>query len=154
MALPINAGRALMRTNPSTGRYNTTTPADQREWAVMFPTGDGTYRLHSHDHPSEANRAVFVAMYHEMHCIQVFANSLVDNHREDWPHIGDCLNYIRQLVLCRPDLTVEPGKFIDDQFMTATTGSLHVCQDWRMPQQFLEIDDKIWYSLTTKNLTA
>ncbi len=125
-----------MRTNPVTARYNVTTDEAAQEWIVALPSGDGSYRLHTPPTPSEANRAVFVAMYHELHCIQTFAVALVENTREQWPHFRHCLNYIRQMAMCRPDLTVEAGRFVDEQFVGAAPGAVHVCQDWRIPPRF------------------
>ncbi|KJA15184.1 hypothetical protein HYPSUDRAFT_194600 [Hypholoma sublateritium FD-334 SS-4] len=146
VALPVKTGRVLMRTNPVTARYNVTTAEAAQEWIVALPSGDGSYRLHSPQTKSEANRAVFVSMYHEIHCIQTFAVALVENQKEQWPHFRHCFNYIRQMVMCRPDLTVEAGRFVDDQFVTTTPGSVHVCQDWRIPHDFL--DTKMPWGIT------
>ena len=138
VALPVKPQRVLMRTNPVTARYNVTTAEAAQEWIVALPSGDGSYRLHTPPTPSEANRAVFVAMYHELHCIQTFAVALVENTREQWPHFRHCLNYIRQMAMCRPDLAVEAGRFVDEQFVGAAPGAVHVCQDWRIPHDFLD----------------
>lgn len=146
VALPVKTGRVLMRTNPVTARYNVTTAEAAQEWIVALPSGDGSYRLHSPQTKSEANRAVFVSMYHELHCIQTFAVALVENQKEQWSHFRHCFNYIRQMVMCRPDLTVEAGRFVDDQFVTTTPGSVHVCQDWRIPHDFL--DTKMPWGIT------
>lgn len=143
MALPTSTGHVLMRTSDITARYNSTTPEALEEWMTIFPAGAGGYRLHALN-SSESNRAVFVAMYHEMHCVQTLANALVRNHKEEWPHLHHCLNYLRQIILCRPDLTLEPGKFDDDIFVGTSMGSVHVCRDWRIPYAFLAKDMQMW----------
>ncbi|KJA17773.1 hypothetical protein HYPSUDRAFT_146028, partial [Hypholoma sublateritium FD-334 SS-4] len=138
----------LMRTSDISARYNATTPEASNEWMAIFPRGAGVYRLHALG-SSEENRAVFVAMYHEMHCVQILSAALVDNKREDWPHLRHCLNYLRQLIMCRPDLTLESGYFQDNHFISTTAGSVHVCQDWRKPHDFLENDMRMWMNDTS-----
>ncbi|KJA22214.1 hypothetical protein HYPSUDRAFT_108340, partial [Hypholoma sublateritium FD-334 SS-4] len=60
------------------------------------------------------------------------------------PHLHHCLNYLRQIILCRPDLTLEPGKFNGDVFVGPSMGSVHVCRDWRIPYAFLAKDMQMW----------
>lgn len=136
-----------MRTNDETTRYNSTTPEADEEWMAMFPAGAGGYRLHTLGH-NEENRAVFVAMYHEIHCVQLISKSLIKNVKKQWPHIHHCLSYLRQIIMCRPDLTLESGIFEKELYIGRNPGSVHVCQDWRVPYAFLEEDVQIWRNIS------
>lgn len=53
-------------------------------------------------------------------------------------HIGHCLSYIRQGVLCEPDLTLEPGDFEKREYNPGDTGATHVCRDWNMLYRYVE----------------
>lgn len=44
------------------------------------------------------------------------------------PHLQHCMNYIRQMVLCGADLTLEPEG--DDRGEATGVGVTHTCRDW------------------------
>lgn len=48
-------------------------------------------------------------MFHKLHCLEKMRIFLDDPSRKDvgWGHQQHCMNYLRQVVLCRGDLTLE-----------------------------------------------
>jgi hypothetical protein len=114
----------------------------------MYPEGAGTYRLKK---PAK-NRSVFVASFHQLHCIQTFAKELLKTNSTHWPHIQHCLNFMRQITLCRPDLTVEPGSFTDTDFTIKRRGTPHVCRDWNNVYSTLTVDMAVWDKIRNQDL--
>ncbi|KAG7451996.1 uncharacterized protein BT62DRAFT_926199 [Guyanagaster necrorhizus] len=41
-----------------------------------------------------------------------------------------CLTYLRQMILCNPDLTLEPADVLTWDHEIKRTGATHVCKDW------------------------
>ncbi|KAJ7052542.1 hypothetical protein C8F01DRAFT_1170356 [Mycena amicta] len=93
--------------------------------AWYFPDSAGSVRL------GTPQRTFFVSMYHELHCLQQFRDTLVDlSAHVAWGDLHRCLNYLRQRALCQADLTLEPGDFTTRNFAQDRTGATHVCHDW------------------------
>ncbi|KAJ7454746.1 hypothetical protein FB451DRAFT_652612 [Mycena latifolia] len=100
-------------------------PDAKAAWYAAFPDGVGSVRLGLH------HRTFFVSMYHEIHCLQQFRDTLVEpNPRVPWGHLHHCLNYLRERALCQADLTLEPGDFATRNFAQDRVGATHVCRDW------------------------
>ena len=60
--------------------------------------------------------------------------TLVGNRRPEAQfHFTHCLQYIRQFVLCEPDLTLEPPDVLEWDFESGIKipESVHVCKDWK-----------------------
>ncbi|KAJ7220013.1 hypothetical protein GGX14DRAFT_695140 [Mycena pura] len=100
-------------------------PEQKEAWYAAFPDGVGSVRLGLH------HRTFFVSMFHELHCLQQFRDTLVEpNPRVAWGHLHHCLNYLRERALCQADLTLEPGDFTTRNFALERVGSTHICRDW------------------------
>ncbi|TBU28732.1 hypothetical protein BD311DRAFT_721930 [Dichomitus squalens] len=114
--------------------------ADARdEWASDTPKGFGYIRL------GPEHRAFSVSMFHESHCLRVFRDGLAGNYRpQTVTHFGHCLVYIRQLILCAPDLTLEPYDALDRDFSVERAGSTHVCNDWRQVYDAMSSNWENW----------
>ncbi|KZV85554.1 hypothetical protein EXIGLDRAFT_622900, partial [Exidia glandulosa HHB12029] len=75
-------------------------------------------------------------MYHDLHCMRMLHRALfpalaVEETTGD--HAQHCLNYIRQTVLCYPDLTLEPPDVMSRNWtVDRAGGSTHVCYDWSL----------------------
>lgn len=78
-------------------------------------------------------RAFAISMYHQLHCLRLMRYALAAGDHSDLKstHFGHCLIYLRQLILCNPDLTLEPYNVLEDDYDVKQDGSTHVCQDWR-----------------------
>ncbi|KAJ7352498.1 hypothetical protein DFH08DRAFT_859143 [Mycena albidolilacea] len=117
-------------------------PEARPAWYAAFPDGVGSVRLGSH------HRAFFVSMYHELHCLQQFRDTLVDpNPRVPWVHLHHCLNYLRERALCQADLTLEPGDFTQRNFAQERVGATHLCRDWTAVISTVEHNWNDWVSV-------
>ncbi|KAF7329192.1 Hydrolase-4 domain-containing protein [Mycena kentingensis (nom. inval.)] len=94
-------------------------------WATSTSDGFGYVRL------GDEQRAFAAAMFHEMHCVRLMRAALSGRYDEmSRGHMTHCLNYIRQFILCTPDLTLEPPDILTRDFDSERIGSTHVCTDW------------------------
>jgi hypothetical protein len=85
----------------------------------------GYVRLGSDD------RVLVVSLYHSLHCLSMFRLGLVgelllSNHH----HFEHCFNYLRQLILCSADATLEPIDFrpVNNSFVSPSYD--RQCRDW------------------------
>lgn len=113
--------RALL-TVEETRHYPLTGPDALEEWASSSAVGFGFVRL-GPDH-----RAFVLAMFHETHCLHALRYYLGDS--EFSPHVQHCLNYLREFILCDPNLTLEPADVLTRDFETDPVGATHVCPNW------------------------
>ncbi|KAJ7074802.1 hypothetical protein C8F01DRAFT_971726, partial [Mycena amicta] len=96
-------------------------------WATTSSGGFGYVRL------GEEQRAFAIAMFHEMHCVRLMRAALSGRYdAAAQGHMHHCLNYIRQFILCSPDLTLEPPDVLSRDFEAERVGSTHVCADWSL----------------------
>ncbi|EJD00201.1 uncharacterized protein FOMMEDRAFT_92706, partial [Fomitiporia mediterranea MF3/22] len=106
-------------------RYDQASPEGSREWRyTAHPLGSGVVHL------GPRHRSLFVNMFHQLHCIEYFAENLVRAHDGEREHLQHCLDFMRIMTLCRPDLTLELEDFSRRNFTSERTGAEHVCRDW------------------------
>ncbi|KAJ7119459.1 hypothetical protein C8R44DRAFT_624141 [Mycena epipterygia] len=106
-----------------TVRYRYPNSEAPKEWAYASPQGAGTYH-------ARGQLSLFVSMLHQYHCIETFGQQLTRTRKaSDWGHLQHCLNYIREMTLCHPNLTLERGDFTRRNFTTERGGTIHVCRD-------------------------
>ncbi|KAJ7119450.1 hypothetical protein C8R44DRAFT_624673, partial [Mycena epipterygia] len=87
------------------------------------PQGAGTYH-------ARGQLSLFVLMLHQYRWIETFGQQLTRTRKaSDWGHLQHCLNYIREMTLCHPDLTLERGDFTRRNFTTERGGIIHVFRD-------------------------
>ena len=73
------------------------------------------------------------ALFHQLRCLNIVRESLMA--RREPPYIEPsrlaihCMNYIRQMVLCRADLTLESARHPVGP-NTVVSDITHVCRDW------------------------
>ncbi|KAJ6569446.1 hypothetical protein B0H19DRAFT_695071 [Mycena capillaripes] len=110
-----------------TEHYPVTGEDATRQWASYTPAGSGYLRL------GPENRDFALAMTHEDHCLRLIRGVLANPSLPIARAMPYCLNYLRQMILCMPNLTLEsPDDLLDSlNFTTARHGSVHVCKDWR-----------------------
>lgn len=111
----------------------------QLEWLYNSPPGTGSVRL------GAENRTFFVSMFHELHCLRGLRASLAgDEGIFDSSHMHHCFNYLRQLILCQADLTLEPGDFETRDLHQSLMGSTHICKDWETIYAYLTVNWDDW----------
>ncbi|KAI0667427.1 hypothetical protein C8Q78DRAFT_982102, partial [Trametes maxima] len=106
-------------------------------WSSLTSAGYGYVRL------GPADRTFAVTMFHELHCLRMINRAFTKTEGATPNHLRHCLNYLRQGVLCSPDLAIEPGNFEDRDFEIERTGGTHTCKNWgavydTMDSNFLE----------------
>ena len=108
------------------------------EWDTQYPDSDGFTDL------GPNNRTFTVSMIHQIHCLDVFRVGFVTNRTHMAEHIEHCLRYMRLVVLCHGDTTLEEaepgfrnGKWV---YVTSTggLGAVHRCKDWTAIRQYLD----------------
>ncbi|KAJ7160005.1 hypothetical protein C8R43DRAFT_1086874 [Mycena crocata] len=116
-------------------------------WATTSSKGYGYVRLGSEQ------RVFAVSMFHELHCVRLMRAALAgryDTYARG--HMHHCLNYLRQMILCSPNLTLEPSDVLSRDFELDRVGATHVCMDWSA--LYSEAADN-WYNwLPTRNVSA
>ncbi|KAF9479332.1 hypothetical protein BDN70DRAFT_984122, partial [Pholiota conissans] len=120
--------------------FNYSTKEASKEWAQGPPSGSGAFVL------PEDHRAVFIATFHQYHCIETFAKELVDTNKTHWDHLRHCLNFLRQIILCRPDLTLEEGDFAERDFTRDRLGAIHTCRNWENTRAVANENSLAWLS--------
>lgn len=103
---------------------------DDDEWHTMIPT-DGFVDLGPNKRP------FLLSVFHEMHCLSVIRKGYLFNGTMAYEHIEHCLRYLRQSILCRSDLTIEPAHMeksrVTGKMINAggdLLGQTHRCRDW------------------------
>lgn len=96
------------------------------EWKAMIPGGDGIIHLGAHHQPYG------ISMFHQLRCLDVIRGETVRD-RSDGDNISElgrhCLNYIRQMVMCRGDLELESFQFASHKNPIDLFG-VYECKDW------------------------
>ncbi|KAL7283425.1 hypothetical protein ACG7TL_002855 [Trametes sanguinea] len=120
---------------------------DDNDWASAIPLGHGFVRFGEDDYYA-------VSMYHQMHCLNSF-RKIFNGHRNasrgehDSAHALHCLTYLRQMVLCSADITLEPAftaRNVDGRKTKAAygTGVTHECRDWVQVRDYVEKNYEGW----------
>ena len=137
-------------------------------WARSSPKGFGYVRL------GPEHRAFAVSMFHQLHCLRLLRVALAGNYDSyTMGHAQHCLNYIRQyvhkiyrriswnnqllifrMVLCSPNLTLEPANILARDFEVDRVGATHVCLDWSVLYGDVENNWDSWQEIKKSNWTA
>ncbi|KAK7683146.1 hypothetical protein QCA50_013819 [Cerrena zonata] len=95
----------------------------------------------------QSNRTFMVSMYHQLHCLDVIRVGFVVNGSDAYHHIEHCLRYLRQILLCKADTTLEvtDGERTDEHGRilegASGLGMIHRCKDWTKVKRHLEDKD-------------
>ena len=122
-AWPIEVARVIMPSE-ETVHFDLTSPKGAIEWSALVP-GSGLLYLGQH-------RAPFtLSMFHQLQCLDIVRQAVHEptlNARQgaDGALIGHCMNYLRQMALCRGDLALEYAESPEqvDEY------GLYYCRDW------------------------
>lgn len=112
------------------------------EWTSTLPSGQGIFLLGpNHDRPFT------ISMFHQIRCLDIIRKAIIGfegGSKQDGRRGADamateadarqCIGYIRQMVLCASDTTLEPQSIraLEEDGVTAVDGYdvTHVCRDW------------------------
>ncbi|KAI0749652.1 hypothetical protein C8Q80DRAFT_1269499 [Daedaleopsis nitida] len=112
------------------------------EWLSIASPSYGYIRLGPED------RTFVVTMYHELHCLRMINRAFTKSKGANVGHLKHCLNYIRQGVLCDPDLTLEPGNFEERDFEVERIGGTHMCKKWDPIYDWVDDNYSTWMNKT------
>jgi len=114
-------------------------PYDVAVWDDMVPEGFGDVNL------GPEKRRFTVSMFHQLHCLMLLRRRITqDIGRHE--HLSHCLNYLRSMVLCAADVSLEPE--IVPQVIAngvprlSAVNVTHTCRDWTKVQAYIE--DLYW----------
>jgi hypothetical protein len=93
------------------------------------------------------------SMFHSLHCVRMFRKALQDKAvsmlgKRDTMHITHCVNYVRQMLLCQADATLESVQNAGDRHGTP---GLRVCRDWKTVERETDKEYRQWRSRKHRN---
>jgi hypothetical protein len=161
--LPIEHLGKVWLTTEESSRYPLLGDRSDEEWLSLTSAGYGYAHLGPH------YRLFAVTMFHEvrplnrigdpgidrrqLHCLRVFNFAFGRSNNTNMHHVRHCLGYLRTMILCASDTTLEPGRFTDDGFIWDKEGeATHVCDDWEAVYAQMEESQRGWmnFSATPK----
>ncbi|KAF8843684.1 hypothetical protein BDN67DRAFT_111060 [Paxillus ammoniavirescens] len=131
--LPVDIPLAGLSVETGEGHFSL---YDDDEWGTLFPS-QGFVSLGPHD------RTFHVSLFHQLHCLDVIRVGYLTNRTHAFEHIEHCLRYLRQILLCHADTTLEvdiPQWLEEDGrwYHTASgVGSVHRCKDWTVLRRWV-----------------
>ncbi|EPS99778.1 hypothetical protein FOMPIDRAFT_32683, partial [Fomitopsis schrenkii] len=118
---PIEVARVAMPSE-ETVHFDLISSEGAVEWSALVP-GSGVVHLGQH-------RAPFtLSMFHQLQCLNIMREAIYEpppDEGADIALVGHCMNYLRQMALCRGDLLLEPAENpgqVDDY-------GVYYCRDW------------------------
>ena len=110
---------------------------DDDDWGSLFPPPWNGFMSLGPD-----NRPFTLSLYHQLHCLDAIRVGFVLNGTHAAAHVEHCLNYLRQVILCHADTTVEPGHWMETKTgvdpASDGLGVVHTCKDWKEVNRFVE----------------
>lgn len=80
-------------------------------------------------------------MIHQFHCLDVIRVGFVVNRTGAAHHIEHCLRYLRQIILCHADTTLEDAQSVmvegKLEYGANGVGMVHRCRDWTAVRSYL-----------------
>jgi Mycotoxin biosynthesis protein UstYa len=100
------------------------------EWAALAPN-NGIIHLRPQRRPYS------ISLFHQLRCLDIIRRDIVGSLPPEGSKTSrHCLNYMRQMVLCRADLAVDP--VLGREFKADVRAETNQCVDWRRVYQELE----------------
>ncbi|CCM06541.1 uncharacterized protein FIBRA_08815 [Fibroporia radiculosa] len=103
-------------------------PIRSAEWNRTLPRGGGMLHL------GDDMRTFSISMFHQLRCLNIIQASIAEsqNHIGRMPTSLDlhCMNYIRQMILCRSSLRLESVRSVKEKSGNTVSDVTHTCRDW------------------------
>ena len=120
-------------------QYNTTEGAE--EYARLLPSGGHTIFLDHGQSGGLTHSAVYtVTLFHQLKCLDIIRQQFAAITDGSPALVQHCLNYLRQIILCYPNLRLEPAT---NAAGNAMRGYDTVCRDWKVIYEEAERNHKI-----------
>ncbi|KAI0315986.1 hypothetical protein OF83DRAFT_1025891, partial [Amylostereum chailletii] len=130
---PLDLGPPVHMSFSDSAHYALDTDLGRAEWNASLPRGGATVRL------GGARRPFTVGMFHQVRCLDILRETYAAYYADDSPGATvppparamarHCMNYVRQMVLCRADLRLENAR-TDMGNRKAESEVTHTCRDW------------------------
>ncbi|KAK0433993.1 hypothetical protein EV421DRAFT_1892846 [Armillaria borealis] len=121
---PLDLPNVLMMMEESS-HYGISGLDSREEWATTATYGFGYLRL------GQEQRRFALSMWHQLHCLRLMRTALDGDYDQGVRgHMQHCLTYLRQMILCNPDLTLEPADMLTRNYEIKRMGATHICKDW------------------------
>ncbi|RDW92206.1 hypothetical protein BP5796_01600 [Coleophoma crateriformis] len=91
---------------------------------------------------SPESQAFVPSMFHQIHCVGELKHAFTEVEQgkpiSSPEHVTHCIEYLRQVVLCFGDLTLERPEFVKEHSYKGTSGwgAAHQCRDWTNVRSF------------------
>ena len=99
-----------------------------KEWQSLLPSGGVTVRLGS------SFRPFTVSVFHQLRCLDVVRDAMVEyraNGMAPSAKARHCLNYLRQMTLCRANTRLENVRDSSEYRHKVTVSEVtYTCRDW------------------------
>jgi|SRR5882762_9852395 len=130
---------AVSLTPENTLHYQIYTEDATAEWASIFPQGGGFVYL------GPDGRPFGLGLFHQMHCLARIREAM--STRKSSIHVHHCFNYLRQMILCEANPTIEPViPILGRRSVNAEVP--RVCKDWT---KLYDLAQNSYHSLTVNN---
>jgi len=127
-AWDIGALDNVYLTLENTIHYALDTPLGAAEWNTTLPSGGHLLHFTGSDEPFS------ISMFHQLRCLNIIRQGLVEfrfHDRQKSPEriVEQCMDYIKQMVLCRADVRLESARNPTGPRI-AVSDVTHTCRDW------------------------
>ena len=120
--------RPVLMSVENTIRYPLYPTARNNDWNVSLPAGGGLIRL------GDNNEIFSISMFHQLRCLGIIHDDFVafmrSNRIAKPRYLSEqCMDYLRQMVLCRANLRLESCRNPHGPRI-AVSDITHTCKDW------------------------
>ncbi|KAJ7622537.1 hypothetical protein FB45DRAFT_927919 [Roridomyces roridus] len=111
----------------ASAHYQFDTAEGAEEYGKLLPPGG--YMVHVLDKDTGSVQPYTVTLFHQMKCLDILRQEYLalEPGNTPSPVTHHCLNYLRQSILCRPNIRLESVK---NTVGTAIRDYESVCMDW------------------------
>ena len=120
------------------------------EWAALYPPNGGLVHAKTTDGKYEG--VYLLSLFHQLQCLDILRQTYAARARPGGL-ATHCLNYIRQTILCRRDVRLEPVVDVKGLHAVQPWKSVR-CKDWRQVYAAQEINAQTWGQAFTGNGTV
>ncbi|PBK95940.1 hypothetical protein ARMGADRAFT_989848 [Armillaria gallica] len=114
--------------------YTLDTELGISEWDSLLPVGSGMIHLGPDQRPFS------ISMFHQLRCLNIIRAGLMDSQKvADAQLLQHCMNYLRQMVLCRADGQLQSVRRSTGGSVTAWSQP-RACRNWRTVYDAAEVN--------------
>ncbi|EGN92253.1 hypothetical protein SERLA73DRAFT_191368 [Serpula lacrymans var. lacrymans S7.3] len=114
-----------------------------KEYAHLMPLSGHT--VYVSENPGEAPDVYTVTLFHQLKCLEIIHREYLDPSLPLIPSalLSHCLNYLRQTILCRPNLRLES---VTTRSAKSAQGYEAVCRDWTEVYEEAERNNRVYFN--------